>query len=122
MAAYILSLSVWLFVLPTVEGGRNYPYFEPSRVEFGGYGALWALPMYLGIMGASIISIPSAIVVLLGKHRAAVPSLFALAVWLIVWIGFVSASASILPIVFLVTTMLIIFATVISMRRIGDMG
>ncbi len=122
MAGYILSLSAWIFLYPTLDDQSNsFISFGSPKVDLDRFTIFWVIPHLLGILTATVISIPSGIIVLLGKHRAAVPSLFALIIWLLVWLSYVSVSGSVVPLAFLFLTVIVTYFTVTAMRKIGDM-
>lgn len=137
MAAYVLFLSTSFIAYQIIDRYNSIPsFYEPTEVESadgevaeyhsGGAGALGAtvtkLALMVGISLAALISIPSATIILIGKYRAAVPTMIALVIWALVWTGYVVLSNTFIPLLGLTGTLIVIALGIKGMKRIGDMS
>ena len=133
MAAYSLFMSLLFIGLMQID--RGVPsFYEPTEepadkvtaYHSGGAGALPGLIIALGLMGgislAALISIPSGIIILLGKYRAAVPAMMALVIWALVWVVYTAISNSFIPVLGLIGTVIVVVFGIKGMKKIGDMS
>ena len=133
MAAFALFMSLLFIGLMQIDRGVPSFYEPPeepadkvTEYHSGGAGALPGLIIAVALMGgislAALISIPSGIIILLGKYRAAVPTIMALVIWALVWVVYTAISNSFIPVLGLIGTMVVIVLGIKGMRRIGDMA
>jgi hypothetical protein len=133
MAAYSLFMSILFIGLMQIDQGVP-SFYEPTEepadrvTEYhpGGAGALPGLIIAVALIGgislAALISIPGGVIMLIGKYRAAVPTMMALVIWALVWVVYVAISNSIIPVLGLIGTMIVIVLGIKGMKKIGDMS
>jgi hypothetical protein len=130
MAAYSLFMPILFIGLMQIDQGVS-SFYEPTEepaeevIEYHSGKApafLTTITLMGGISLAALISIPSGIIVLLGKYRAAVPTMMALVIWVLVWVVYIAISNSFIPVLGLIGTVIVIVLGIKGMKKIGDMS